>query len=179
MKKSVLVSMAVLLCMVMGTFQSKAQDPKNDTKNERKALRKLEGTKVNDKVKTSFLADFGKIPDVQWKRMDTFDEVSFTRNGKKMKAWYDYDAKLVGTTSQVSFAEVPAGGQKEIKAKYKDYTVGPVVFFDDNEANDTDMILYGAQFDDADNYFVELSKGKDKIVVMIGTDGNVSFFKNL
>ncbi len=62
---------------------------------------------------------------------------------------------------------------------YKDYTIGPVVFYDDNEANSTDMILYGEQFEDADNYFVELSKGTKKIVVQVSPEGVVYFFKQL
>jgi hypothetical protein len=99
--------------------------------------------------------------------------------GKKMTAWYDYYENLVGTTSQVSFADLPADGQKAIKTKYKDYTVGKVIFFDDNEVNETDMILYNQQFDDADNYFVELAKEKSTMVVMVNTRGEVTFFKRL
>jgi len=41
------------------------------------------------------------------------------------------------------------------------------------------MILYGIQFEDADNYFVELSKGTKKIVLQVNTDGVVFFFKQL
>ena len=43
----------------------------------------------------------------------------------------------------------------------------------------TDMILYGLQFEDQDNYFVELTKGKDKIVVQVTPEGDVFFFKQL
>ena len=41
------------------------------------------------------------------------------------------------------------------------------------------MIMYGVQFDDADNYFVELSKGSSKIVVKVDMKGEVTFFKQL
>ena len=41
------------------------------------------------------------------------------------------------------------------------------------------MILWGIQFDDADNYFAELSKGTKKLVVKVSPEGSVSFFKNL
>ena len=74
---------------------------------------------------------------------------------------------------------MPAGGQKEIKKKYKDYSIGKVIFFDDNEFNEMDMLLYGLQFDDADNYFVELAKGTSKIMVKVNAAGDVSFFKQL
>jgi hypothetical protein len=179
MKKSVAGSIVVLLLMTIGTVQSYGQETKNEKKAEKKALTKLEGTEVNALAKSHFNVDFGNIPDVQWKRSANFDEASFTKNGKKMKAWYDVDANLVGTTTFVNFSDVPEKGQKEIKAKYKDYTIGSVVFFDDSEINESDMILYGMQFDDADNYFVELAKGTSKIVLKVNTEGNVAYFTKL
>jgi hypothetical protein len=179
MKNLVVMSAAVLLFMAIGAIRGTAQEPKKEKKSEMVPLKKLEGTKVSDLAKDQFIADFGNIPDVQWNRTKNFDEAIFTKNGKKLHAWYDFDNKLVGTTSIVTFADLPAEGQKNIKAKYKDYSIGPVIFFDDNEMNATDMILYDKQFDDADNYFVELSKAKEKIILIVNTLGEVSFFKQL
>jgi hypothetical protein len=96
-----------------------------------------------------------------------------------MKAYYDYEGNLVGTTQKKAFADIPVKGQEEIKTKYKDYTIGDVTFFDDNEFNDTDMILWGLQFDDRDLYFVELTKGTGKIIVQVDAEARVSFFKKL
>jgi hypothetical protein len=179
MKKLFVMSTAVLLFMALGTIRSTAQEPKKEKKSEMVPLKKLEGTKVSDLAKAHFNTDFGNIPDVQWTRAKNFDEAIFTKNGKKLHAWYDFDNNLVGTTTIITFADVPADGQKNIKAKYKDYSVGQVIFFDDNEMNATDMMLYDKQFDDADNYFVELSKAKENIVLMVNTKGEVSFFKQL
>lgn len=135
---------------------------------------------MSEIAKSKYYADFGNVPDVKWKRVGTFDEAAFTKDGKEMKAFYDIDGKLVGTTTIKTFADVPAKGQKEIEAKYKDYSIGQqVVFFDDNEANETDMILYGVQFDDEDNYFVELTKGTKKIILQVNSEGEVFFFKQL
>ena len=53
------------------------------------------------------------------------------------------------------------------------------MFFDDNELNETDMILWAIQFDDKDLYFVELAKDANKIIVMCNLEGEVSFFKQL
>jgi len=163
----------------MAVVQTQAQETKKEAKTERKALRKLEGTNVNEMAKTNFITDFGNVPGAVWKRVDTYDQVTFTKDGKKMTAFYDYDANLVGTTSIKKFTDLPAKGQQEIKTRYKDYKVGAVIFYDDNEANDTDMILYGAQFDDADNYFVELTKGAENIVVEVNPSGFVTYFKKL
>jgi hypothetical protein len=179
MKNSNVMLVAFLVLMSLVSIQINAQNSKNDPKTNRVPLKKLEGTKVSEQSKEHFIADFGNVPDVQWKRSANFDEAVFTRNGKKMTAWYDIDEKLVGTTSEVSFTDLPADGQKAIKAKYKDYTIGKVIFFDDSELNETDMILYNQQFDDADNYFVELVKVKSTIVVRVNTRGELTFFKQL
>jgi len=194
MKKLAVLSLTFLLAM--GVVRIQAQDPqkekaaiketrkvvkteKKELKTERKALRKLNGNEVNTISKNSFYADFGDLPNAKWHKSIYFDEVTFTKDGHEMTAFYDFDGKLVGTTSLKTFSDVPVNGQKEIKKMYKDYYVGPVIFFDDNEFNDTDMMLYGLQFDDEDNYFVELAKGNSKIMVRVNTTGNVFFYKQL
>lgn len=182
MKKLAVITMSVLFAFVTNNLQAQANNQeqanltKKEIKSERKALRKLEGSIVSQYTKNSFYATYGNIQDVKWRRDSYFDIASFNVKGQNTEAFYDYDANLVGTTTVKTFADLPSNAQKEIKTKYKDYKVGPVIFFDDNEWNDTDMYLYGTQFDDADNYFVELTKGNDKIVVRVDIPGFVYFF---
>lgn len=152
---------------------------KKEVKAERKELRKLEGSVVSEMTKNAFYADFGNIKNVTWKRDVYLDEAVFAKDGKEMKAYYDFNSKLVGTTSMKTFADIPQTAQKEIKNKYKGYTIGEVVFFDDNEANDTDMLLFGTQFEDADNYFVELSKANENIILQVNALGEVFYFEKL
>jgi hypothetical protein len=160
--------------------KEKAKETKKEVKPERVALKKLGGSEVSPVAKRNFDSDFKDAQNVEWKRADTFDRVTFTnKGGQKMTAFYDIEGKLVGTIQSKTFADIPENAQKEIKKSYKDYTVGQVIFFDDNENNDTDMILYGSQFEDQDNYFVELTKGTDKIVLQVGAIGEVFFFKKL
>ncbi len=186
MKKLVVLSMTFLFAMsiVLGQTQKadkeKTKETKKEAKAERVALKKLEGADVSTVARNNFSSDFKDAKNVEWKRVDTYDKASFTtKDGKKMSAFYDFDGKLVGTTQFKTFADVPENGQKDIKKNYKDYTIGQVVFYDDNENNDTDMILYGVQFEDQDNYFVELTKGTNKIVVQVNPTGEVFFFKQL
>ncbi len=172
MKKVAILSMTFLFAMSVVMGQA--------AKTKAVPLKKLEGKQINVVAKNNFVSQFGNIPNVKWERSANFDEAVFMKDGKEMKAFYDYEGKLVGTTTHVNFADIPASAQKEIKAKYKDYTIVPqVVFFDDNEVNDTDMMLYGVQFEDADNYFVELTKGTKKIILQVNTEGQVFFFKEL
>lgn len=181
MKKLGILLMTFLfsLSAIQGQTQKTGKAQPKETKKERVALRKLEGNTVSQTAKTTFNADIGNLPNVQWKRIETFDEASFTKDGKEMRAFYDPFGKLVGTTTRVTFADLPVKGQQEIKAKYKDYSIGPVIYYDDNEFNESDMMLYGVQFEDEDNYFVELAKGANKIVLQVNPRGEVFFFKQI
>jgi hypothetical protein len=181
MKRLAFLSITLLFVMyaAYGQEQKSGNTQTKETKKERIPLKKLEGNNVSEIAKESFKADFGNLPNAKWKRSGTFDEVVFMKDGKEIIANYDIEGKLVGTTKVVPYAEVPDKGRQDIKNRYKEYTPGTTIFYDDNEANDTDMIMYGIQFDDADNYFVELAKGSSKIVVKVDTKGEVTFFKQL
>jgi len=175
-----LFAMSIVLGQTQKADKEKTKETKKEVKTERVALKKLEGSTVSTVAKSNFNSDFKKAKNVEWKRVDTFDKATFTnKDGEKMSAFYDIDGNLVGTTQFKTFADIPENGQKEIKKNYKDYTIGQVVFYDDNEASDTDMILYGIQFEDQDNYFVELSKASKKIVLQVNPEGAVFFFKDL
>ena len=104
MKTFAILSMTFLFALAVTQTQApvmaKAQmkGSKKELKSERKELKKLKGSNVSELTKTHFYTDFGDVPNVDWKRIDTFDQASFTQNGQKMKAFYDEDANLVGTT---------------------------------------------------------------------------------
>jgi hypothetical protein len=182
MKRLTILTMVFLfiLSVVHGQPQTSGKESKSETKNEvkseKKALNKLVGKDVSNLSKNNFYVDFGDLKNVKWDRFTYFDVATFTKNGKETKAYYDWDGKLVGTTQVVKFTDLPETAQKEIKNKYKDYVVGPVTFFNDNELNDTDMFLYGSQFEDEDNYFVELTKADKGLIVRCDSHGNVSYF---
>jgi hypothetical protein len=74
---------------------------------------------------------------------------------------------------------MPDNARKCIEKHYSDYTTQSVILFDDNEYNSSDMILYGNAFEDADNYFVELSNNNRKIVLQVNMEGLVTFFKDI
>jgi hypothetical protein len=160
------------------TIKKEKKALKKEEKTEKKALKKLEGPNVSELAKDAFYADYGISDGAQWKRGPVFDEVAFTKDGQQMKAFYDADAQLVGTTTIKQFTDLPADAQKKIKAKYKDYKITHVVYYNDNEANESDMVLYGTQFDDADNYFVEMNNGAKELILQINSDGVVSVFSD-
>ena len=152
---------------------------RSEKRKDRITLRKLEGKEASYQSKQQFSSDFDNVQNVQWRRDNYFDVAAFTKNGKEMKAYYDFDAQLVGTVSASSFTDLPANAQKRIKKEYKDYTVDKVIFYDDNESNESDMLLYGAQFADEDSYFAELSGKGTHIVLHVTKDGNVLYFAQM
>ena len=152
----------------------------HEVKSDKKELKRLEGSEVSYPSKMAFNRDFGNLPGVAWKRGAFYDEATFTnQQGKKVTAYYDYDSELVGTTMHQKFSDLPASAQAYINKKYAGYDRQEVIFFDDNEPNYTDMMLYGSRFDDADNYFVALKKDSQRIILQVDRTGGVSLFKKM
>jgi hypothetical protein len=142
-------------------------------------LTELELKNFNYQTRANFYADFGYIPITGWEFSDEFDKISFLRNAVLCTAYYDLESQLVGTISNVTVADLPPRAMEKIDKDYKGYTIGDVVFFDDNELNESDMLYYDRRFDDEDKYFVELKNDKEKIVLQVNDAGNVSFFTAL
>ncbi len=169
---------AVSLQKNISTLNQQESALKKEKSYEKKELSRLKNGQVSAGLKSQFYSDFGNVPVSKWTRSSYFDEVSFVKNGKPFTAFYDEDTKLVGTSSPSSVTALPAKAQQKIKKYYKGYSIRNVIFFDDNEQNETDMVLYDQQFDDADNYFAELQKGNKKIILQVSPGGDVSYFKS-
>jgi len=152
---------------------------KKEKGSDHKKTTAINENKMSSRLKEEFNNDFGNVPITQWERTANFDEVSFSKEGQAFTAFYDNSTKLIGTTAEKTFTDLPAKAQLAINKRYRDYVVGDILFFDDNELNETDMVLYNQPFDDADNYFVELKKGNRKIVVEVDMKGDVSYFTRL
>jgi len=144
-----------------------------------RGLTELELRNFNYQTRANFYVDFGYIPITGWEYSDEFDKISFLKDSVLCTAYYDLDSKLVGTISNVSIADLPARTLEKIDKNYKGYTIGDVVFFDDNELNESNMLYYDRRFDDEDKYFVELKNDKEQIVVQVNDVGDVSFYKAL
>lgn len=148
-------------------------------KADKSQLRKVEAQEVTYQAKQQFIADFGDVPVTKSQRTNYFEEFVFNKDGQDVTAFYDTDEKLVGTSVKRNFDDVPSKARLYILNKYADYTIGDVIFYDDNEANETDMVMYNQSFGDADNYFVELKKGNEKIAVKVDMEGEVSYFTEI
>jgi len=183
MKKILFLSAATVIFAAHVQAQLSMLSAKTEKRTERKAekkeLRKLKGNVVSEASRQQFSRDFGPVTGVSWKRTVNFDEVNFKKNGKAMTAFYDDASNLVGTTSASTFANLPAKAKQFINKEYRQYNKGEVIFFDDNEKNETDMLLFGQQFDDEDSYFVQLKKDSKAIIVRVTKGGDVTYFARM
>ena len=170
MKTVVFFSMGFL--MIVSMMPARAME--NSRRNPTSSLTTNGPESVQ--AENNFNADFMGATNVNWKRTDNFYEATFVWNGKAETAFYDFDAKLVSTTQHVDFSAVPVQAQKEIKKRYKDYTIGAVIFLDDNEYNETATTLYGDQSANEDNWFVELSKNNKTEIVRVDSQGALHAF---
>lgn len=159
-------------------IDSTKSEARKERKSERTALNKLKGDEVSYFAKDQFAEDFKDAQNVEWSRNDNFDVASFTINNKHKEAYYDGDAQLVGTITVSAFSKLPASAQQYITKHYNGYNVQRVIYYDDNEDNPTDMVLYATPFDN-DSYFVELSNGSEQIVLHVLKTGEVDLFKKL
>ncbi len=193
MKKSVLLTAAVALSFSFANAQKKAIAPlksdieakdkqevllKHEIRADRKEIRKIKSGEATSQDKQQFTSDFGDVP-AKWSKTSYFDVATFAKGDAPFQAYYDYDADLVGTTTNKKMADLPTKAQKFINEKYKDYKVVQVIEFDDNAANESDMTLFDQQFDDTDSYFVELKKPTETLVLQVDPEGAVYYFTKM
>ena len=186
--KKIFLAAAIILLATSVTLANKddrkaRREARHERREARKEMRKERHEENKNEVSyqttQQFQMDFPNAKDVIFEKTKNFDEVVFTSGMKTLRAFYDYDSRLIGTTEKEKFSDLPETAQREIEKQYKDYTVNEVFLFHDNENNDTNMILYGTSFDDADNHFVILKKGNKEVVVEVGMSGEVSYFTEI
>lgn len=130
-------------------------------------------------IQDQFYVDFGDVGKVVWSTDGPFDVASFSSNGIQQYAYYDYDNELVGVTHSARYDELPSKARATIEKEYADYAIEDIIYFKDNQANDADMYLFDQAFEDADNYFVALSKPGKTIIVKCDPEGNTEYFRTL
>jgi hypothetical protein len=177
MKKILFLSAAIFVfatAIHAQTAQSSLRKVTSENKKEKpEKLKILQGTEVSPAAKQAFSLIYGDIPAV-WKRTTNYDQVTFTTEDEEKTSYYDADAKLVGTIIQKKFEDLPDGAQATINEKYPGYKKEAVAFFDDNELNSTDIVVFNRQFDDEDCYYVKLKKGNNEVLVKVKTSGDIS-----
>jgi hypothetical protein len=125
----------------------------------------------------SFYTNFGDIPVTQWQSEAGIDKAIFTQDGVVMNAYFSRKGEFIGTTHEMDYTQLPVAAQKLIAKKYGTDTIEKIIDFDDNEASDATLSIFGTTAEDSDNYFVMLRDKNDKnIVLEVSHAGEVSFF---
>ena len=151
---------------------------KEDRKEQEKAKTDVSLYPPSRALEFQFSQDFPNAKFVTWSQ-GRFVEASFLDGTVLKVAYYDESDNLIGTTTDMDASALPEQARDHIDKMYPGYTIEKVVFFDDNEANDTDMYLYNTSFADEDNYFPLLVNGSKKIILEVSPEGEVSFFESL
>ena len=173
MKK--LFCLSVLLCIaVISTMANPLATGKSHSIKKKKETR----WEPNRAVEFQFSRDFPDARFVSW-AYGAFVEATFLDNTVLKTAYYDEDNNLVGTANEVDVAALAEKARDHINKMYPGYTIEKVIFFDDNEANDTDMSLFNQSFEDEDNFFPLLINGSERIILKVSPEGEVSYFGNL
>jgi hypothetical protein len=188
MKKLFLVAGCLLVTTTL-TFAhsnhelSDARKGKSEEDDNRKEIVKEKRIGNLDDVgvltKSQFANDFPDATNVHFESTKDFDKISFVQGSKEFTAYYDYQSQLVGTTEKKSFADLPSNAKYEILRKYAGYAIADVVEFNDNQSDNSEMILYGNSYHDGDNYFVELKTNSKAILVKVDLSGRVDFATTL
>jgi len=163
----------------VATLNRKDALGKKERKEQQLEKRELEKKEIAYQTTQHFYEDFGNLPIVKSERTSYFDEITFLKDGTAQMAFYDDASNLVGTMADKAFEDLPKDAQEYINRHYNYYSVKAVRFFDDNEANDTNMNLYDKEFEDEDSYFVELERDSKTMILHVTLNGTVYFFSEL
>lgn len=189
MKKLAILSITLLFVCTVGQINARTTSTgtKNEMKKETVVVNttkhpqsiKDEGDGVNQNSKTNFYSSIGDVSDVAWTRGDYYDVATYTQEGTKMIAYFDFSGELVGTTTTIKVTELSSALQKSIKKNYSDYTIGQITYFQESGQDATDIDLYSNQFESQNHYFIEFSNNTTKFIVQGESNGNLSFYKQL
>ncbi|MFT3702373.1 MAG: hypothetical protein QM802_08390 [Agriterribacter sp.] len=136
--------------------------------------------KASYKALQNFPYDFQQADNVNWNMVGDYSEASFTLNGVAMKAFYDWDGNLAGTSQTMQYNDLPAPARKSIDKYYKEYSIQKIILYQDNEENENDLYPLIPE-ESSINYFVSMTKNgsTEEIILQVTPNGQTSFFENM
>jgi len=182
MKKLIIASVAFFFVLGSTQFIAKSADNNLAAASAANAVAKRSDmsavSRVNALTLKRFNRDFYSVSGAVWEKSKSLDKVTFIKDGSKMVAYYNSASKLVGTSSAETSAGVPDHALTDIQSRYKDYTIGSVIFFDRNEANAISKLVYGTKLKE-ENYLVELINAQKTIIVQVKIKGETSVINQI
>ena len=87
-------------------------------------------TKINNIAAANFKMDFKKVSQVQWNYYGNTASATFEQDGEIMKAYYNAEGKLYGTSRTVNVKDLAVSVKRGLAKSYGDYTVTEAIRFD-------------------------------------------------
>jgi hypothetical protein len=121
---------------------------------------KVETKDVPLQVQKMFTAKFPKATDVKWEIENKKDfEANFKIGNVEQSATFDKSGEWLETEIEISISQLPAAVSQSVKKEFPDYKF--------KEASSIDSKINGKCYE------VEISKGKDKLDVLVSPDGKI------
>ena len=149
---------------------------KDQNREEKREVRAVEN--ISSATMSLFAIDFPKAKNVSWMSTEGYTEADYNMGKSQMMAFFDFDNKLIGTAKYVDYNTLPAVALKDIAKHFKGFVAKQVLFYDDNEANETNIDMFNQSIDQ-DAYFALMDRGNKEIVLQILPDGEVAYFDSV
>ena len=156
---------AIIAALLVSTFSVAAFAGNGD----KAADRKTGEEKVSNEVVNEFNADFKDAKNAVWTVTANSQKVSFTINGEKKTAFYDFSGKYMGLTQNITIKDIPYYAQENITDSYKGYAVSSVIKYESNGSPDQAQVTY----------FVDLKKANSELLIKVVPGDKPELYKTI
>lgn len=125
-----------------------------------------DANKVNGLILNTFNLNFADAANVEWTLTKDFAKASFTLNGEKIQAFFNYNGTEIGTSKAFALDKLPKSALRAFTKKYPfpPYKLKECIQFTDAEGEV--------------NYFISLEEeAKAKTILKVTSYGLLSVFK--
>ena len=121
--------------------------------------------KVNARVRSAFLHDFGSITAVSWEKTSDFYFAAFKLNNIEVNAAYNEEGTLVGTSRSIESQQLPLSISLALSRKYEGYDVSKKAL--------------ELTFEGETRYYVTIQNGTQALKLKCSTNGNIEVEKKI
>lgn len=132
-------------------------------------------------VSNAFQRDFQNAKNVSWEKLNDTYVASFITRKNEMKAYYQNDGNLVGTSRSVVVDDLPDEIIRTIGKRFREYTIqnaveySPYLLIAGNSLKEHALGIDGS--DEGTLYFLQISDAQSEKLVKVPTRGNIEILK--
>ena len=121
-------------------------------------------TNVDPKILSAFLIEFSFAKNVKWEEAGNLTRVIFSLNDQGITAWYNSDAELVTTASNIHYNQLPISVMRSLDKEYEGADILGIVEISRN--NET-------------WYQIRADKKSKKLLLKAIPSGNITVLKKI